>query len=130
MDDLKSIGFIVNPSAGAKKAGLWRREITETLNKHNISFTIVETKDISDVYYDMVKELLTFHISHDSLYDILPDGLFHSIFSDFNAENRGLEFEKLKTEEINARKFFIPFDYEFFIQYVKLELILESECIV
>ncbi len=101
-------------------------EFEKILVKHDGLFKRNFSKDISDVYYDMVKELLTFHISHDSLYDILPDGLFHSIFSDFNTENRGLEFERLKTEEKNARKFFIPFDYEFFIQYVKLELTLRK----
>lgn len=94
--------------------------------KHDGLFKRNFSKDISDVYYDMVNELLTLHISHDSLYDILPDGLFHDIFSDFDPENRKLEFEKLKTEEKNARKFFLPFDYEFFIQYVKLELTLRK----
>lgn len=101
-------------------------EFEKILVRHDGLFKRNFSKDISDVYYDMVKELLTFHISHDSIYDVLPDGLFHSIFSDFDPENRGLEFEKLKEEEKNARKFFIPFDYEFFIQYVKLELTLRK----
>ena len=94
--------------------------------RHDGLFKRNFSKDISDVYYDMINELLTIHISHDSLYDTLPDGLFHNIFSDFDPENRRLEFEKLKEQEKNARKFFLPFDYEFFIQYVKLELTLRK----
>jgi len=101
-------------------------EFEKILVRHDGLFKRNFSKDISDVYYDMVKELLTLHISHDSFYDILPNGLFHNIFSDFNPENRRLEFEKLKGEEKNARKFFLPFDYEFFIQYVKLELTLRK----
>lgn len=101
-------------------------DFDKILVRHDGLFKRNFSKDISDVYYDMVKELLTLHISHDSFYDILPDGLFHDIFSDFNPENRRLEFEKLKKQEKNARKFFIPFDYEFFIQYVKLEIALRE----
>jgi hypothetical protein len=65
-------------------------------------------------------------VSHDSLYDVLPGGLFHHIFSDFDPENRRLEFEKLKEEEKNARSFFLPFNDEFFKLYVKLELALRK----
>lgn len=101
-------------------------DLQKILIKHDGLFKRNFSRDISDAYYDMVKELLVLHISHDSFYDILPDGLFHNIFSDFNPETRRLEFEKLKEEEDNARKFFLPFDNEFFLQYVKLELILRK----
>jgi hypothetical protein len=101
-------------------------DIEKLLVKHDGLFKRNFSKDISDIYYDMVKDLLILHISHDSFYDVLPGGLFHHIFSDFNPENRRLEFEKLKEEEKNARKFFLPFDDEFFMQYVKLELTLRK----
>jgi len=69
----------------------------------------------------MLNNLVVLHVSRDSLYDVLPHGLFHHMFSDFKSEKRESEFMKLKQEEEYARKFFIPFDYAFFIQYVEIE---------
>lgn len=133
MNDLKTVANTIKSMSPDINADVIVADLIESgLNfekiavRHDGLFKRNFSKDISDVYYDMVNELLTLHISHDSLYDILPDGLFHNIFSDFNPENRKFEFEKLKTEENNARKFFLPFDYEFFIQYVKLELTLRK----
>jgi hypothetical protein len=133
MNDLKTVANTIKSMLTDINAEVVVADLIESgldfekiLVRHDGLFKRNFSKDISDVYYDMVKEMLTLHISHDSLYDILPDGLFHHIFSDFNPENRRLEFEKLKEEEKNARKFFLPFDYEFFIQYVKLELTLRK----
>ncbi len=84
------------------------------------------TKDIIDAYYDMVNSLIVLNVSRDSLYDVLPHGLFHHMFSDLKSEKRESEFVKLKQEEEYARKFFAPFDYAFFVQYVEIELELRK----
>jgi len=84
------------------------------------------SKDILDAYFDVVKNILVLKISRDSLYDILPHGLFHHMIKDFKPENRSKKFEQLKREEAHARKFFLPFDNEFFNQFVELELELRS----
>ena len=98
----------------------------EILVKHEGLFKRNYSKDVLDAYYDMLNRLLIIHISRDSLYDILPHGMFHHMFSDFKSENRQSEFVKLKQEEKNARKLFLPFDYEFFIQYIEIELELRK----
>jgi len=84
------------------------------------------SKDIQDAYFDVLRNLLVVTVSRDSLYDVLPYGLFHEMFSNFNRDKRKVEFDKLKQEEENARKFFLPFDNEFFNQYVGLELELRE----
>jgi len=98
----------------------------EFLLKHDGLFKRNYTKDIIDAYYDMLNSLIVLHVSRDSLYDVLPHGLFHHMFSDFESDKRVSEFVKLKKEEEYARKFFIPFDYSFFIQYVEIELALRK----
>ena len=94
--------------------------------KHDGLFKRNFSKDISDVYLDMIKDILVFNVSRDSIYDILPEGLFHHVFGNLGADNRNREFEKLKQEEDNARKFFLPFDNEFFYQNIKLEIELRK----
>ncbi len=90
--------------------------------KHEGLFMRNFSNDISDAYADMVNDLLILCVTRNSLYDVLPSGLFHHIINDFDREKRKIEFEKLKKEEENARKFFLPFDNEFFIHYVNIEL--------
>jgi hypothetical protein len=92
----------------------------------NSQFKRNYSKDISNASFDAVKKLLLILLSRDGLYDKLPSGLFHHIFNDFSQENRVIEFEKLREEEENARKFFSPFDHEFFQQHVKIEKDLQN----
>ncbi|MCD4730809.1 MAG: hypothetical protein K8R74_09435 [Bacteroidales bacterium] len=82
------------------------------------------SKDVSDVFVDMVRKIIVFHIARDGLYDVLPEGLFHPVsrYSNLDAEERKKEFKIQKQEEANARKFFMPFDNELFFQRVKLEI--------
>ncbi len=79
------------------------------------------SKDILDVYIDGIKDILVFVLSRDSMYDILPEGVFHSVFGNLSSDNYKKEIEKQKKEEANARKFFRPFDNEFYYQKLKLE---------
>jgi len=89
--------------------------------KHDGLFKRNFSRDIIDSYYDMLNKLLVLHVSRDSLYDILPHGFFHHMFSDFSSEKREAEFVKLKQEEESARKLFLPYDYAFFIQKSEIE---------
>ena len=91
---------------------------------HKGSFGRNYSKDIAEVDLDMVKNYIVFHISRDSLYDVLPEGLFHDVsrFNKLDADGRKIEFRKQKKEEADARKFFLPFDHEFFHHKTRLEL--------
>jgi hypothetical protein len=82
------------------------------------------SKDILDVHVDMVRNVIAFHLTRDGLYDVLPKGLFHPVtrLSNKDAKERKKEFEKQKHEELSARKFFSPFDNEFFQKGVKMEV--------
>jgi len=101
-------------------------DFNKIIVKHEGLFKRNYSKDISDVYLDMVIDILVFFVSRDSLYDILPEGLFHHVSGNLSADNRNQEFEKLKQEKDNARKFFLPFDNEFFYQNIKLEIELRK----
>jgi len=60
------------------------------------------------------------------MYDILPEGVFHSVFDNLSGDNYKKEIEKQKQEEAYARKFFRPFDNEFYHQKLKLETELKK----
>lgn len=81
------------------------------------------TKDVTDVYLDVMNDVLVFHVSRDSLYDILPQNMFHESkqLGNVESEERKKRFEAIKKEEENARKFFLPFDNELFYQKVECE---------
>ncbi|MAE07441.1 MAG: hypothetical protein CL661_01625 [Bacteroidetes bacterium] len=99
-------------------------DIEDILFKHLGLFSRNYSKDVSDVYADMVRKVIVFQIARDGLYDVLPEGLFHPAtrYSNIDTEERKHEFEKQKQEEINARKFLIPIDNELFLLRVKQEL--------
>lgn len=82
------------------------------------------SKDVLDVHVDVVRNVIAFQLTRDGLYDLLPQGLFHPVnrLGNKDAKERKKEFEKQKHEELNARKFFSPFDNEFFQQGVKMEV--------
>ena len=81
-------------------------------------------KDLSDVYVDMVKRVISLHITRNSLYDNLPEGLFHPVtrYSNLDPDDRKKEFKKQKQEEGKSRKFFRPYDKEFLAQKAQLEI--------
>lgn len=88
---------------------------------HEGSFVRNYKKDLIDVYVDFVKEVVTLHITRNSIYDNLPEGLFHPVSRRMTSESRIAEFEKQRIEEQKARKFFQPFDREFMLQKVEIE---------
>ncbi len=103
---LGSDEFVVNP-ASTKKRGfskdIEKAEIQRLRNNQN---------------------LLTIHVNRDGLYDALPEGLFHSPGDQpqKNSSEMSRESKKLRTEEKEARAFFLPFENEIFLQRGAIEL--------
>ncbi len=63
-------------------------------------------------------------VSREGFYDALPEFLFHApeaISGYKNLDQRVKESEKVREEEARARKFFLPFEQEFFRQRIRLE---------
>jgi len=70
-------------------------------------------------------ETVAIDVAREGLYDALPDYMFHSpeVMSGYkNLEQRVHESEKAKEEENEARRFFLPFEQEFFRQRIHIEL--------
>lgn len=70
------------------------------------------------------KNLLEVTLNRDSIYDSLPEGLFHEAGnkSDANPKNTSQGSKRAKQEEKAARDFFLPFENEIFRQNVQIEL--------
>ena len=65
--------------------------------------------------------------NRDGLYDFLPEGLFHQLKSSTPGESRQGIKETIKQnqgEEEAARKFFLPFEQEFFVKRLQLETVV------
>ncbi len=76
-------------------------------------------KDVSGFHTEFVeyddKEYLFIHANRDSIYDSLPENLFHQEKRG-NAVNKYEIIEQIrvqKKEEADARKFFLPLEYEY-----------------
>ncbi len=76
-------------------------------------------KDVSGFHTEFVeyddKEYLFIHANRDSIYDSLPENLFHQEKRG-NAVNKYEIIEQIrvqKKEETDARKFFLPLEYEY-----------------
>ncbi|MGV0919429.1 hypothetical protein [Empedobacter falsenii] len=88
-----------------------------------------DIKSITSSYYGFDEESILIESYRESIYDYLPEGLFHPAslgISNRNIEKVVLEIKKQKEVEENARKFFQPFELEFFNTEV-LSLIKETE---
>lgn len=80
-------------------------------------------KDITDYKLNTLNKSVVLNLSRNSLYDVLPEGLFHPVtrYGSLDAKDRKKEFEVQLKEEANARKFFQPVDNELLWHKVKLE---------
>ncbi|MFK7000705.1 hypothetical protein [Flavobacterium oreochromis] len=79
--------------------------------------------DIKDFNLDK-REYLNFTLSRDSLYDLMPEGVFHQSkneYPDKGVNKMISEYQTQKKEEKAARAFFQPFENEFFAYGVSLE---------
>jgi len=105
------------------------------IHEHDIDFNDIEVKfdgtfernykkDINSLRVDMVKKAVSLHVTRNSLYDVLPEGLFHPVtrFGGLDSKELKNEFKKQKQEEKKARRFFQPFDQEFLLLKVQMEL--------
>ena len=76
--------------------------------------------------YEGSRETLELLLSRNSLYDALPEGLFHQPEEDLPHKKSvailAAEYKKRKQQEKEARLFFQPLENEFFRQRVNLEL--------
>jgi hypothetical protein len=71
-----------------------------------------------------VKEILGISLARDGFYDLLPEGLFHTSPDAASSSGTGMASDSKKDSKIEeeTRKFFLPFENEFFYQRVQLEL--------
>lgn len=70
------------------------------------------------------EETLAISLARDGLYDLLPEGLFHASPDSAITSGKGMASDSKKETRIEeeTRKFFLPFENEFFYQRVELEL--------
>ncbi|MCE5347249.1 MAG: type VI secretion system baseplate subunit TssG [Bacteroidales bacterium] len=71
-----------------------------------------------------IQDTLAVYLSRDGLYDLLPEGLFHASPDSALSSGKGMASDSKKETKIEeeTRKFFLPFENEFFYQRVQLEL--------
>ncbi len=87
-----------------------------------------DIKNIYSTYYGLDNETIIMETYRESIYDYLPEGLFHPP-SLGTASNRGVEsvvkeIRRQKEVEENARNFFQPFEQEFF--YTEVSALLKE----
>ncbi|HOZ51495.1 MAG TPA: hypothetical protein PLU17_06530 [Chitinophagaceae bacterium] len=81
---------------------------------------VISAKQIELKNFDEVVEIT---LSRDSLYDLLPEGIFHQSHKDSSSQVTKMvaEHKRFKREEQSARQFFVPFENEFFHHRVEIE---------
>ena len=93
----------------------------------NSSFKRAYSNDILKVEklnLNNVKEILGITLARDGLYDLLPEGLFHSEWDEPMSSAKGMASSSKKESRVEeeTRKFFLPLENEFFYQRIQLEL--------
>jgi hypothetical protein len=104
-----------------------RVELNEILAAFDGQLKRVWSRDIAWSTVDRLEtgdNMLSLHLNRDSIYDALPEALFHN--SSGNEEQSAKEMAKdsmkLRSEEKETRMFFQPFENEIFLQRVQLAL--------
>lgn len=108
-------------------AELLKKGVTEdALQFKNLSnFNRSISKDIESIKLnvDDFKQLIEFQINREGIYDILPEAIFHYNASKKRNQKEVLdEIKKNREEENAARDFLLPFENEFYIKRLYLEL--------
>jgi hypothetical protein len=88
---------------------------------HRLDVTSIE-EDLSE--YDH-KEYTLIKTSREGIYDMLPEGLFHKASAHKNVASEKeiiQSIKKRRQEEVNARKFFLPFETT--INYLRVQMAL------
>tara|TARA_R110002124_G_scaffold138798_1_gene302829 strand:- start:56058 stop:56984 length:927 start_codon:yes stop_codon:yes gene_type:complete len=78
-------------------------------------------RDIIDVDNLLNDNMLTFNLSRNGLYDMLPEGLFHAPQTEKAGSSFSAYRKSVKEEEKEARSFFAPIENEFFLQRLRIE---------
>lgn len=71
------------------------------------------------------RSCLALEVNREGLYDMLPQGLFHQTERTLDKENAKVTVNAIKRQrqiEQESRKFFLPFEQEFFYLRIRLEL--------
>lgn len=85
------------------------------------TFSRAYRRDIIDVDAMLHEDKLTLNLSRNSLYDVLPEGLFHAPHVNKEGDSYTNRRKVVKQEEQDARLFFAPIESEFFYQRLHLE---------
>lgn len=98
-------------------------EASQIIVNHKGTFQRPYRRDLLTIEKSKLEDdLLSIDLSRNSLYDYLPEGLFHSQ----NSSNKSLSFSaqriNSKKEEANARSLFSPIENEFFHQRLNIEV--------
>jgi len=99
-------------------------ETDELLVSCDALFSREYSKDItvSEIKEDArKKQMLQLHLSRTGLYDQLPEGLFFKVNKLSGTGEMCEDYKYNKKKEGEIRKFFIPFENDFFIQRLRLE---------
>ena len=93
----------------------------DSLFKRGYSNDILKAEKI---LINEVQEMLAIYLARDGLYDLLPEGLFHVSPDSALTSGKGMASNSKKESKIEeeTRKFFLPFENEFFYQRIQLEL--------
>ena len=93
--------------------------------KNASSFTRSVERDIKSIKLNNegIKEVIEFELNREGIYDMLPETIFHFNDTKKNSSTQIIdEVKKNRKEEAEARRFFLPFENEFYIKRLYLEL--------
>jgi len=134
MKDLEHLVNIINNYPSDVKAEVLMADLTEAGFKQSdytvffdSSFKRRYSKDLlraGKIPAGNVGEILAVYLARDGLYDILPEGLFHTTPDSALTNGKGMASDSRKESKIEeeTRKFFQPFENEFFYQRIQLEI--------
>ncbi|WP_375563449.1 hypothetical protein ACE193_25505 (plasmid) [Bernardetia sp. OM2101] len=94
-------------------------QFARTYRREILGYEVVDFKSDNLPY-------LLLNIAKDSIYDALPEGVFHYPKSDKvgkEVTEMTKDYRRQKKEEANARKFFMPFENEFWINAINRDVV-------
>jgi hypothetical protein len=134
MKDLKHLISIINNYPSDIKAEILIADLIEKgfspsdfIIFFSSAFKRGYSKDIlkADMYpISSIQDILGIYLSRDGLYDLLPEGLFHASPDAALASGKGMALDSKKESRIeeDTRRFFQPFENEFFYHRTLIEL--------
>jgi len=134
MKDLEQLIQIINNYPSDIKAEVLMADLIENGFSQNDFLIYFDSlfkrgysKDIlkaGKVIINDMQESLAVYLARDGLYDLLPEGLFHASPDAAVTSGKGMASDSKKESKIEeeTRKFFLPFENEFFYQRIQLEL--------